>query len=307
MAQTEMRSGVCPKCGQPLEIPAQLKQFSCIYCGARLSLADLEEHTAAPLISDDEARQARDYYEAHILEVITNHKGIEQKLTKTGYGPAMDAYAEANLKTFESLNTAYAAGVLTLEEAAAQFLDQLENRWNSSRKNTNSLRESDKFVIAIFLIPMIRRLALPCSEDYCVTLHAQWRKRYPKSVFEVGDYETIAAGFKKKFLGLCFITTAVCQQSGKPDDCAELTAFRAFRDGYLRACPDGPALIDRYYQIAPSIVWEIEKQPDKAGRYDAIRRTYLLPCYDDLQAGRLKQCKERYEQMVHVLEKEYLS
>lgn len=307
MAQTEMRSGICPKCGEKLEIPVQLKQFSCMYCGARLSLADLEVPFAEPLISSDEARQARGYYEAHILEVITNHKGIEQKLTKTGYGPAMDQYAEANRQIFDSLNTAHAAGVLTLEEAAAQFLDQLENRWNNSRKNTNSLREQDKFVIAIFLIPMIRRLALPCSEDYCITLHAQWRKRYPKSIFEIGDYDTINAGFKKKFLGLCFITTAVCQQSGKPDDCAELTAFRSFRDGYLRACSDGPMLIDRYYQIAPSIVLEIEKTPDKAARYDAIWQTYLVPCYNDLQTGRLQQCKVRYEQMVHELEKEYLS
>ena len=308
MAQNEMRSCTCPKCGETLEIPAQLKQFSCLYCGVRLSLSDLDASAPAdPLISGEEAQQARAYYETHILDVITRHQGIEQQLTKSGYGPAMDEYAEANRQTFESLNTAHAAGTLTLEAAAAQFLDQLEERWSSSKKNANSQRERDKFIIAIFLIPMIRRLALPCSEDYCSTLHTQWLQRYPKSVFEIGDYETINAGFKKKFLGLCFITTAVCLHSGKSDDCAELTAFRAFRDGYLRSCPDGPGLIDRYYQIAPAIVREIEKRPDRDARYEAIRQAYLVPCFEDLQTGRLPSCKSRYVQMVEQLEKEYLN
>ena len=120
-------------------------------------------------------------------------------------------------------------------------------------------------------------------------------------------YEELAGGFRKKFLGLCFITTAVCLREGKPDDCAELTAFRAFRDGYLRACPDGPALIDEYYDIAPGIVLRIDLSRDREARYDAIRENWLEPCYADLRAGNLHSCKERYVEMVRSLEKEYLS
>ncbi len=301
---TEMRTGLCPKCGEALEIPAHLKQFSCVYCGARLSPADLDKKMSS--VSRTEGKEAAEYYVNHILEVITNHEGIERQLTKHGYAPAVDAYEEANRKTFEQLNLAYTSGALTPEAAAASFLDQLETRWDKNGKRRTGMQDGDKFVIAIFLIPMIRRMALPCSEDYCTQLHDQWLSRYPKSNFEIGDFNVINAGFKKKILGLCFITTAVCQQSGKPDDCAELTAFRSFRDGYLRSCEDGPALIDRYYDVAPSIVWEIEKRPDKAARYASILDTYLTPCYADLQAGRLSQCKARYTDMVNTLEQEYL-
>lgn len=85
---------------------------------------------------------------------------------------------------------------------------------------------------------MVLRQKLPSGREFADTLQAVWVERYPKSPFYVGDYETLAGGFrKKKFLGLCFITTAVCEAEGKPDDCAELTAFRAFRDGYLKAQP----------------------------------------------------------------------
>ena len=144
--------------------------------------------------------------------------------------------------------------------------------------------------------------------EFADTLQAVWVERYPKSPFYVGDYETLVGGFrKKKFLGLCFITTAVCEAEGKPDDCAELTAFRAFRDGYLKAQPDGAALIEEYYRIAPTIVMCIDVCGDRDARYAAIREQYLQPCYNALQAGDLAGCKTKYVRMVRDLEREYLS
>ena len=32
----DMIRGVCPQCGKKLEIPAELEEFSCLYCGARM-------------------------------------------------------------------------------------------------------------------------------------------------------------------------------------------------------------------------------------------------------------------------------
>lgn len=314
MAQDDRIRGVCPHCGEALEIPAHLKQFSCMYCGTRLSADALqpEQQKAKPVVSSTEANEAATYYKAHILQTITNHKGIERQLNKAGYAPAIDGLAEAEGKTFRQLNLAWIAGTLTMEAAVSDFLDQLDEKWEQDAswkpgKKKDTLQDADKFTIAIFLVPMVRRLGLPCCDPFCQELHRQWMKRYPKSRWEVGDYDTIAAGFKKKFLGLCFITTAVCLQDGKPDDCAELTAFRNFRDGYLRSCPDGPDLIGTYYDLAPSIVWAIERSGDADRRYAAIRETWLDPCFADLQAGRLQQCKERYTDMVYGLQKEYLS
>ena len=33
----EMTTGLCPKCGHTLQIPAELERFSCMYCGERLT------------------------------------------------------------------------------------------------------------------------------------------------------------------------------------------------------------------------------------------------------------------------------
>ena len=193
-----------------------------------------------------------------------------------------------------------------LLESANAFLDELELDWAANR-NRNGARDDDKMVIAIFLVPAIRKLELPTSEAFCETLQAEWVRRYPKTPFYLGDYEAISTGFRKKLFGLCFITTAVCEELGKPDNCEELTAFRAFRDGYLRACPDGEALIDEYYSIAPGIVSCINVCENRAEKYAAIREKWLEPCYQDLLAGRQASCKARYVEMVRSLEREYLS
>ena len=185
-------------------------------------------------------------------------------------------------------------------------LDELELDWAQDR-SPKGAREDDKMVIAIFLVPAIRKLALPTSEDFCDVLQKEWVRRYPKAPFYLGSYEEISTGFRKKILGLCFITTAVCEEEGKPDDCEELTAFRAFRDGYLKSCPDGEALIREYYDIAPGIVTCINLGSERRETYRAIRETWLAPCYEDLQNGRLAQCKDRYVDMVRTLEHRFLS
>lgn len=295
---------VCNKCGEKLVIPSHLEEFSCMYCGARQTVTKE---------SGDDAQAAAEYFKAHILEVITEHRDIEKSLTKNEYAPAIDAYEADCRKTFEQLDIACKTGSLSADDAADCFLDRLAEQWKFDLqkkkigRNADSLRDSDKFIIAVFLVPMIRRLNLNCIEEFCTALHKAWLKRYPKSPWQIGDYDTISASFKKKFLGMCFITTAVCLEEGKADDCEELTAFRNFRDGYLQTCPDGASLIEEYYRTAPDIVIGIEKSSDPRASYAAIREEYLNPCYADLQAGNMAACKEHYTKMVRALQKVYLS
>lgn len=314
MAQSDLIQGICPKCGEVLEIPSHLKQFSCLYCGARLSPADLVTDKTSDFASaeTDDGVEAYQYYLDHMLEAIVNYPGIERKLSKAEFTPAFEQYSNGISEIFRRLDSAIDAGAADPASAAEAFLNRLEAHWNSQPKwnsalNRSSIQETDKFIIAIFLVPAVRRMALPSSEAYCLQLREIWCRRYPKNPFNLGDYESIVGGFRKRYFGLCFITTAVCRYSGKPDDCEELTAFRNFRDGYLRSCPDGPALIDRYYDIAPGIVLRLDLAPDRDRRYEALRQDYLLPCYQDIRAGRLAACKERYVAMVRSLEEEYLS
>ena len=103
----------------------------------------------------------------------------------------------------------------------------------------------------------------------------------------------------------CYITTAVCGSLHKPDDCYELTLFRAFRDGWLQAQPDGDALIAEYYEIAPSIVQAIDALPNAKEIYRTIWDKHLAPCLAMLEAKNMRGCKEAYKKMVLDLKEKF--
>jgi hypothetical protein len=108
----------------------------------------------------------------------------------------------------------------------------------------------------------------------------------------------------KKSTG-CFITTACTEAKGLPDDCYELQTLRAFRDGYMRALPDGQALIAQYYDVAPKIVARIKAQPDAHeilfGLYNRIVESVRL-----IEAKQYEQALHRYGAIVLELKERYL-
>lgn len=110
--------------------------------------------------------------------------------------------------------------------------------------------------------------------------------------------------FKKR--GSCFITTAVCGNLGKSDDCYELTAFRKFRDTWLVQQPDGKSLIDEYYKIAPQIVSNISHLKNSSAIYETIWKEYLAPCLSFIENDQNQSCKLLYIEMVTSLKKKYL-
>ena len=61
---------------------------------------------------------------------------------------------------------------------------------------------------------------------------------------------------------------------------------------WLMAQPDGPALVQEYYDTAPFIVMQIDYCDDAARRYAELRRDYLQPCYEALQENRMADCKQ---------------
>ena len=99
----------------------------------------------------------------------------------------------------------------------------------------------------------------------------------------------------------CFITTAVCVYLGKADDCEELSNFRNYRDNWLVNQPEGRALIEEYYRIAPELVRRMNESPD----YEVICQTlwdeYLVPCHQMILNNQLDECKIKYIDMVHYL------
>lgn len=309
MSEQEYIVGKCSKCGEELRVPARLKQFSCMYCGAKLTPEDLVEELPPVELAGDPAALTGKVCE-DIIRCLADFPGIHKKITRKEYEPAFAEYEAACREIFEDLDLACRIAPeqrdAQIAQAVEAFLNQMEQRWPAGGSKRNLARDDDKMTIAVFMVPMVGHLKLSISDDFCQTLQKSWVDRHPKAPFYVGTYDAISDGFRRRFK-LCFITTAVCEELGKPDDCEELTAFRAFRDGYLRQCPDGEALVEEYYDIAPGIVTCIDHCGDRTQRYMEIRDRYLQPCYEDLQAGRMEACKKRYIQMVRDLEKQYLS
>lgn len=106
--------------------------------------------------------------------------------------------------------------------------------------------------------------------------------------------------------GGCYITTAVCRNNLKSDDCYELQMFRKFRDNWLCDQPDGKQLIKKYYLLAPKIVELIEATGNSDDIYNEINNHYLKPCLKYIEDGNMKKCKEYYSDMVNSLALRYL-
>jgi hypothetical protein len=105
--------------------------------------------------------------------------------------------------------------------------------------------------------------------------------------------------------GWCFITTACVEAKGLPDDCYELETLRAFRDGYIRAMPNGEALIAEYYEIAPKIVARIKAQPNAqeilSGLYEEVVKSVK-----SIEANNYEQALQNYSAIVLKLREKYL-
>ena len=121
---------------------------------------------------------------------------------------------------------------------------------------------------------------------------------------EVAEHFPIISRIPRPSRGGCYITTATCQEYGKPDNCYELTAFRDFRDNWLQYQPDGKELIQRYYDTAPAIVDLINLQPDKAEIYKKLNDEYLSQCLYYIEEDEKEKCKKRYIDMMEYLYKE---
>lgn len=107
--------------------------------------------------------------------------------------------------------------------------------------------------------------------------------------------------------GGCFITTAICEMNGKPDNCYELNQFRFFRDSWLKNQPDGIELIHKYYNIAPTIVKNINQESNSDEIYKEIEKTYLKPCLELIETQKYNECKKTYSNMVENLKTDYIS
>lgn len=292
---------ICKSCGKTIQVPEELEMFSCVYCGEKMTR---EELTAPMQVSEE---QDRDFAREHLIDGIRdNPKYVINNFNKKKYTDTYYHYKHMRSDTYEAMNRYILANPAQREALLEEFVDRFLADWETLHQEKGRKGDSavlvDKMLLALYEVPAILDMELSCGRDYVDTLHRRFVEKYPKNAFQPGTYEEISAGFRKR--KWCFITTAICTFEGKPDDCAELTDFRAFRDGWLSERGD-QALIEEYYEIAPVIVNAIDFCDDRAERYAALRRDYLTPCYEALRQGDMEACRSRYISMVRDLERTY--
>ncbi len=335
------RNGKCPKCGGELSIPEELAKFSCMYCGAVLTQEELviiqEKKEKNPLgeilqklyeNGDEKAEDLIDqmleldqydakaneiYARLHFNEIIFEHLDVMERFSRSEYAACFESYKRQCHPVLETVDR-YAMvsedkGEPLMHELAAALVKALDEAVAADAslrsKNARAMKlDQYKMILAVYAIPMVQEQKLSIGGRLADILVEEWISAHPKSKIAKGNYQDMVVGFKKG--KMCFITTAVCESFGKPDDCYELTCFRDFRDNHMLRTKEGRALVEEYYEIAPGIVTCINLGGDGAGIYEDIWKKWLSPCLSDIEAGRTEACGRRYQEMVESLKGRYL-
>ena len=103
----------------------------------------------------------------------------------------------------------------------------------------------------------------------------------------------------------CFLTSACVDYLGKADDCEELTLLRSFRDHYMRSTENGNALVDEYYEIAPTLVDKINASTEKDKYYSYIY-SVIEKCVDLIKQGKNQETLSEYKKMVLTLKEQII-
>lgn len=190
-----------------------------------------------------------------------------------------------------------------LDDLSNAFADYLTSKLVGVKKRKVEMVIFDHNLgMVSFVLPMIAQR----KEEFMIVFQEKcvekWNVAFPKNKIQASSKEKIESGFK---WNMCYITTAVCESMNKSDDCYELTLLRDYRDSYLLATDEGGKIVQKYYDIAPTIVKRIaqEKQPQLV--YQEIWDSYLNECIHLIEVAELEKTKDLYTDMVEDLSVKY--
>ncbi|QAT49021.1 hypothetical protein EQM14_04105 [Caproiciproducens sp. NJN-50] len=282
----------CPHCGKEFQISEDAgEKVFCPYCAQ-------PQEPGVPAVSSVPLGGA-----AHLLPPEAFSAVIQfDRLNASHYAESFESYRRAVLPALQAyLREEAAYGDKAAELFSGALFDGFAGEEKSARKK--SVREFDlRISITTLAIPAILDLNTAAADRLADLFLQKWNAVH-KEPLGRATYSEIQKGFRKK---LCFITTAVCAELGKGDDCGELQALRAFRDGYLSRTPLGRKKIGEYYLFAPLIVSSVESSGKAEAEWNRVYRDYLSPCLAALKCRRPEKCERIYETMMSELEQKWL-
>ena len=309
--ETIFIEGTCPKCGGRLQVPSDMQEVICMYCGdrfdvSRLIIAGTREADAIrladamSLIERGMPRLADDHH--HLMDLFTRHT----------YKTAFDEYKGRQKDLIDAVELA-----ASQEEDPDRFISNQVSRFlagyvreineekqGKGRADAQIVMHHYVMVLTVYVVPMLVDLHTDTANKMADEIIRQWKALFPKYPFKKGKFEIFNKSFRKTVL--CFITTAVCRSLGRQDDCEELNTFRAFRDSYMMQTPERAEDVRHYYEIAPAIVEAIDARSDAEEIYRQIWEEDLSVCFAAIREGRYDEAHRRYREMTERLEQTYV-
>ena len=238
----------------------------------------------------------------------TDNKPLEM-FNKTSYKPYFEQFYARMLPAFDAIETLYEQ-VGEPEEMLGNMAQTLTDSAKAAvdacpkKGARDALAMNMNMQLAVLVYPAVLHYKGKSSRPLADLIGQRWKEAFPKSNVQAAEYEYIEKGFHRRF---CYITTAVCENLHKGDDCYELTLLRDYRDEYLMQLPEGEDLVRSYYDVAPTIVKHISARPDASAIYSGIYEAYLAPCIHMIERGEKEQCAKHYMEMVADLKNQYFT
>ncbi|MCD8248490.1 MAG: hypothetical protein LUC60_01300 [Lachnospiraceae bacterium] len=302
------REGTCPKCKEKIQVPDDHEKVRCMFCGEEIEVAEaLGEKKAVQVQDVQNLPMYESLIEKRLAELFAACDNPLKKFKKNSFEADFTSFYDSNRDIFEAMEMVY-VGNGSSEQAVRVLTDyvlaaahcELEKEKKKSKKGQKQLDYN--FLVSIQFIPAVRKYPASFTEPFSEAMVKDWNEAFDANI-GLASYDMIENGFHRK---LCYITTAVCQGLGKGPDCTELQILKDYRDRQLETTPEGHALVEEYYDIAPTIVKRMEKSPDSGALYRTLYQDYLMPCIEKIKAGKYEECRTHYQAMVLDLKQKYM-
>lgn len=300
------KEGTCPKCHEKIQVPDDREKIICMYCGREIQVCE----ALGKKKEVDYAAYGENYNKAMagLPDVIEKCNKPMKDFKRDSYEGVFESFYGENRSVFEAIEYVYCSDENPekwLSKLAARFVEAAQADLNAcgSRSRRNQRLLDLNLLISVYLVPAMLKYPATFSEPFSDCLLESWNKAFGTKVGKA-SFADIDSGFHRK---LCYITTAVCESLGKGPDCYELQLLKDYRDKYLESTPEGHVMIEEYYDIAPTIVKRVERQPDRDLIYQELYQTYIRSCIQKIENQEYETCREMYQQMVLELKNRYMN